>query len=135
VTENAAGLREFAELGVVFLLFVIGLELHPSKLWRMRGDVLGLGLAQLVATGGVLALFLHFCGARSWAHAGLGGVALAMSSTAFVMQLLADRHELRTDHGQVSSLCCWPRLAVIPLLALVSLVAHVRARGPSPRIQ
>src|SRR5512139_1097699 len=62
-TESAAGLREFTELGVVFLLFVIGLELQPSRLWKMRGDVLGLGAAQLVATGGVLALFLRFCGA------------------------------------------------------------------------
>src|SRR5262245_16873411 len=55
VTESAEGLREFAELGVVFLLFVIGLELAPAKLWRMRTDVLGLGLAQLLVTGGVLA--------------------------------------------------------------------------------
>jgi len=125
VTESAAGLREFTELGVVFLLFVIGLELQPSKLWRMRGDVLGLGAAQWVVTGGVLALFLRFCGARSWAHAGLGGLTLAMSSTAFVMQLLADRKELRTDHGQVSfAVLLAQDLAAIPLLAMVSLVAR-----------
>jgi glutathione-regulated potassium-efflux system protein KefB len=125
LTENAAGLREFTELGIVFLLFVIGLELHPSKLWRMRGDVLGLGLAQLVVTGGVLALFLHGCGAQSWPHAGLGGLILALSSTAFVMQLLADRKELTTDHGQVSfAVLLAQDLAVIPLLTLVSIVAR-----------
>jgi len=78
VTESAAGLREFTELGVVFLLFVIGLELQPAKLWRKRGDVLGLGLAQWVVTGGVLALFLYICGARSWPLAALGGLTLAM---------------------------------------------------------
>src|SRR5512143_208669 len=69
VTESAEGLREFTELGVVFLLFVIGLQLDPLKLWRMRADVVGLGLAQLVATGGALALFLRFCGTQSWSHA------------------------------------------------------------------
>lgn len=125
VTESAAGLREFTELGVVFLLFVIGLELQPAKLWRMRRDVLGLGFAQWVVTGGVLALFLHICGARSWPLAALGGLTLAMSSTAFVMQLLADRKELRTDHGQVAfAVLLAQDLAAIPLLALVSVVAR-----------
>jgi len=125
VTESAEGLREFAELGVVFLLFVIGLQLNPLKLWRMRVDVLGLGVAQLVATGGALALFLRFCGAQSWSYAGLGGLILALSSTAFVMQLLEDRKELRTEHGQASfAVLLAQDLAVIPLLALVSIVGH-----------
>lgn len=125
VTESAEGLREFTELGVVFLLFVIGLQLNPSKLWGMRGNVLGLGLAQLVATGGALGLFLHFIGAQSWSHAGLGGLILALSSTAFVLQLLEDRNELKTDHGQVSfAVLLAQDLAVIPLLTLVSIVAR-----------
>lgn len=125
VTESVEGLREFAELGVVLLLFVIGLELNLSKLWEMRVDVLGLGLAQLVVTGGALALFLRFCGAHAWSHAALGGLILALSSTAFVMQLLEDRKELKTDHGQVSfAVLLAQDLAAIPLLALVSIVAH-----------
>ncbi len=125
VTESAEGLREFAELGVVFLLFVIGLQLNPSKLWGMRRDVLGLGLAQLVVTGGALALFLRFCGAHAWSHAALGGLILSLSSTAFVVQLLEDRKELKTDHGQTSfAVLLAQDLAAIPLLALVSIVAH-----------
>ncbi|HEY5915299.1 MAG TPA: cation:proton antiporter [Verrucomicrobiae bacterium] len=125
VTESAEGLREFTELGVVFLLFVIGLQLNPSKLWGMRADVLGLGLAQLVATGGALAVFLHSLGAQSWSHAGLGGLILALSSTAFVMQLLQDRKELNSDHGRISfAVLLAQDLAVIPLLALVSMVAR-----------
>ncbi len=124
VTERAEGVREFTELGVVFLLFVIGLQLNPSALWRMRRDVLGLGLAQLVVTGGALAVFLHVGGAQSWSHAGLGGLILAMSSTAFVMRLLEDRNALKTDHGRVSfAVLLAQDLAVIPLLALVSLMA------------
>jgi len=125
VTESVEGLREFAELGVVLLLFVIGLELNLSKLWGMRVDVLGLGLAQLVVTGGALALFLRFCGAHAWSHAALGGLILALSSTAFVMQLLEDCRELKTDHGQVSfAVLLAQDLAAIPLLALVSIVAR-----------
>jgi glutathione-regulated potassium-efflux system ancillary protein KefC len=99
--------------------------LKPSKLWGMRQDVLGLGLAQMVATGAALAVFLRFCGAQSWSHAGLGGLILALSSTAFVMQLLEDRKELKTDHGEVSfAILLAQDLAVIPLLALVSVVGH-----------
>ncbi len=125
VTESAEGLREFAELGVVFLLFVIGLQLNPSRLWEMRRDVLGLGVAQLVVTGGALALFLRFCGAHAWSNAALGGLILALSSTAFVVQLLEDRKELKTDHGQTSfAVLLAQDLAAIPLLALVSIVAH-----------
>ena len=125
VTESVEGLREFAELGVVLLLFVIGLQLNLSKLWGMRVDVLGLGLAQLVVTGGALALFLRFCGAHAWSHAALGGLILALSSTAFVIQLLEDRKELKTDHGQVSfAVLLAQDLAAIPLLALVSIVAR-----------
>ncbi len=129
VTESTEGLREFAELGVVLLLFVIGLQLNLSKLWAMRGDVLGLGTAQLLVTGGALGLFLHSFGAQSWSRAFLGGLMLALSSTAFVMQLLEDRKELKTDHGQVSfAVLLAQDLAVIPLLALVSMLGMGKAK-------
>ncbi len=125
VTDSAGGLREFTELGIVFLLFVIGLELRPAKLWQMRGDVLGLGLVQVVATGGALTLFVHFCGARIWSHAALGGVVLALSSTAFVLTVMEDRKELRSEHGQVSlAVLLAQDLAAVPLLALVPIVAR-----------
>ncbi len=130
VTENAEGLREFTELGVVFLLFVIGLQLNPSQLWAMRGDVLGLGIAQLLVTGGALGVFLHLFGAESWSGACLGGLILSLSSTAFVMQLLEDRKETMTAHGRVSfAVLLAQDLAVIPLLALVSVVARTDARA------
>lgn len=128
VTESAEGLREFTELGVVFLLFVIGLQLNLSQLWGMRVDVLGLGLAQLLATGGTLAIFLRFCGSQSWSYAALGGLTLALSSTAFVMQLLEDRKAVQTDYGRVSfAVMLAQDLAVIPLLAAVSIVGHSQA--------
>src|SRR5579885_781006 len=89
----------FAELGVVLLLFIIGLELQPSRLWVLRRSVFGLGTAQVVGSAlvlGVVAFALHL----SWQAALVVGFGLAMSSTAFVLQALAERSELTTRYGR-----------------------------------
>ncbi|MGH8759201.1 MAG: monovalent cation:proton antiporter-2 (CPA2) family protein [Burkholderiales bacterium] len=121
VTEVENILR-FAELGVVLLLFVIGLELQPSRLWVLRRSVFGLGTTQLLVTSAVLgAIALAFgVTVQSAVVVGLG---LAMSSTAFVLQILAEKGQLTTRHGRSSfAILLFQDLAVIPLLALIPLL-------------
>ena len=87
-----------AELGVVFLLFVIGLELEPRRFWAMRRHLFGLGTLQMVVTGAAIAAVGLALG-RPWPAALVLGFGLALSSTAFVLQLLTERDELGTDQG------------------------------------
>ena len=84
---------EFAEFGVVLLLFLVGLELQPSRLWVLRQPVFGLGGAQVLATGAVLAGFALAFG-FSWEAALVAGFGLAMSSTALVLASLAERKQI-----------------------------------------
>ena len=121
--ENVGAVQDLAALGVVFLLFIIGLELQPSRLWVLRRSVFGLGSAQLLATGTVLALIGMAFG-LTWKAAWVVGLALAMSSTAFVLQVLAERGELTTRYGRSSfAILLFQDLAVIPLLALIPLLS------------
>ena len=113
----------FSELGVVFLMFIIGLELKPAKLWQLRRSIFGVGAAQVVlsaaALGGLLYL-THF----SWQAAIIGGIGLAMSSTAMALQLMRDKGMNRSESGQLGfSVLLFQDLAVIPALALVPLLA------------
>ncbi|TMH85582.1 MAG: potassium transporter, partial [Betaproteobacteria bacterium] len=111
--------RRLAQFGVVFLMFSIGLEFSLPKLLAMRRAVFGLGLAQVAATI-VLALAAALAAGASWqAGLTLGGIA-AMSSTAIVSKLLAERLELDTEHGrQVIGMLLFQDLAVVPLLVLL----------------
>ena len=120
---NIGPIAAAAELGVVFLLFVIGLEIEPRRIWAMRRQLFGLGTLQVAATGAVLAAVALAIG-RPWQSALILGLGLALSSTAFVMQLLAERDELATEQGRAAlAILLLQDLAVIPLLALVPLLA------------
>ncbi|MGH8615745.1 MAG: monovalent cation:proton antiporter-2 (CPA2) family protein [Gammaproteobacteria bacterium] len=113
----------FSELGVVLLLFIIGLELQPSRLWVLRRTVFGLGSAQLLLSALPIGLLAAAMGQR-WLAAVVIGVGVAMSSTAFVLQTLAERGELTTRHGRESfAILLFQDLAVIPVLAIVPLLA------------
>lgn len=113
------------ELGVVFLLFIIGLELKASRLWALRRQIFGLGLAQVVATGLVLTGAASLFG-QGWRAAAVIGFGLALSSTAFGLQLLEDAGETNTRHGQAAfSVLLFQDLAVVPLLALVPFLSPV----------
>ncbi|NIW38207.1 MAG: glutathione-regulated potassium-efflux system protein KefB, partial [Gemmatimonadetes bacterium] len=113
----------FAEFGVVLLLFIIGLELQPSRLWVLRRTVFGLGAAQVFVTGLALTLAAHWFGLE-WAPSIIVGFGLSLSSTAFVLQLLAEKKELTTPHGRAAfGVLLFQDLAVIPLIALVPLLA------------
>lgn len=118
-------IRHLAELGVVLLLFVIGIELRPSHFWRMRHQVFGLGSAQL----GITTLALSFAISQLFdlrlSEAILIGAALSLSSTAFVLQLLAERRALKTTHGRSAlAILLLQDLAVVPLLVFVSILTH-----------
>jgi glutathione-regulated potassium-efflux system protein KefB len=112
----------FAEFGVVLLLFLIGLELRPKRLWSMRTTILGLGGAQVGLTAAVLALAAVVL--LPWQAALFVGLALSLSSTAFALQMLEEKGELTTRHGRLAfSVLLFQDLAAIPLIALVPLFA------------
>ncbi len=112
-----------AEFGVVLLLFVIGLELQPSRLWRMRAEIFGLGALQLGVTGAVLAAGLWLVG-FSPAGALLVGLSLALSSTAFGVQVMRERGEFATPYARRAfAVLLFQDMAVVPLLALAALLA------------
>ncbi len=116
-----------AELGVVFLLFLIGLELKPSRLWTMRHDIFGLGIAQVMITGLTLAALVLAFGLEQWDGALIIGFGLALSSTAFAMQILDERGDTNTRYGQRAfSMLLLQDLAIVPLLALIPLFAEQR---------
>ncbi len=116
-------IRHLAEYGVIFLLFVLGIELKPEKLWQMRKLVLGLGLSQLLITAFILYGISIFLGA-SQHSAVIIGFGLALSSTAFCLNLLNERGGIATTMGKMSfSVLLLQDIAVVPLLALVSLFA------------
>src|SRR3989441_2561387 len=114
---------QFAEFGVVLLLFLVGLELQPSRLWVLRRPVFGLGGAQVLATGAVLAALALAFG-FSWQAALVAGFGLAMSSTALVLASLAERKQLATRHGREAfAVLLFQDVSVIPLRALLPLLS------------
>jgi len=128
-TAHVDDLRHFTELGVVLLLFVIGLEVQPRRLWELRRTLFGLGTLQVALTGLALAAAARWV-AGDWSAALLIGLSLALSSTALVMQTLYEQHEIATRHGQTAfSVLLLQDLAVVPLLALLPVLA---TDGPLP---
>ena len=116
-------IRHLGEFGVIFLLFVLGIELKPEKLWQMRKMVLGLGLGQLLITAGIIYIISLSFGISQHGSI-IIGFGLALSSTAFCLKLLAERGGISTQMGRMSfSVLLLQDLAVVPLLALVSMFA------------
>ncbi len=121
--DHVEKVLKFGEFGVVLLLFVIGLELRPMRLWAMRSAIFGLGAAQLVLTATILAGIGLALGLGT-GQALFIGLALSLSSTAFALQVLEERGELTTRHGRLAfSVLLFQDLAAIPLIALVPLFA------------
>jgi glutathione-regulated potassium-efflux system protein KefB len=120
---------QLSELGVVLLLFLIGLELQPSRLWQLRRAVFGVGTLQVVVTALVLmGLTLPF--GLGWRAALITGIGLSLSSTAFALQLLGEKKELTSEHGQASfGILLFQDLAVIPVLAIMPLLGDGSSGG------
>jgi glutathione-regulated potassium-efflux system ancillary protein KefC/glutathione-regulated potassium-efflux system protein KefB len=127
--KDAEGVMHVSEFGVVIMLFLIGLELQPSVLWRMRGAILGLGGAQVLATGGVIAAIALAFG-MSWQMALAVGLTLSLSSTAIVMQSLRERGQSNTEAGRGAfGVLLMQDIAIIPMLALFPLLATMAIAG------
>ena len=128
LVSNVQDILHFAEFGVVLMLFLVGLELQPSRLWSLRRPILGLGMAQMAGC----ALLLWGCAwalGLPWRVALVGALGLALSSTAIALQVLNERNLLRTDSGQKAfSILLFQDVAAIPILALLPLLG-VAARA------
>ncbi len=129
LVNNGESILHFAELGIVFLLFIVGLEMKPSRLWSMRRDILGLGSAQVMFCGMALSLLAWFV-APNLNMAIVAGFGLALSSTAFVLQTLETKGDVNTSYGQKTfSVLLFQDLAIIPLLAIVPLLSSSAEMG------
>jgi glutathione-regulated potassium-efflux system protein KefB len=121
---NPQSVAHVSELGVVLLLFIIGLELSPKRLWVMRKSVFGVGLAQVLLTGLVIGCVALLGFGQPLNSAVVLGLGLALSSTAFGLQSLAERKELNAPHGRLAfAILLFQDIAAIPLIALVPLLA------------
>jgi monovalent cation:proton antiporter-2 (CPA2) family protein len=130
LVTDVESISEISELGVLMLLFIIGLELRLPRIWAMRRSVFGLGTAQLVFTGAVLGAAALWAGA-TWTGAAILGLGLALSSTAIVLPLLAERNLLALTSGRDSfAVLLFQDLASVPLIALVPALAGHHPDGP-----
>lgn len=123
VFDDPQSIIHVAELGVVLFLFIIGLEMQPSRLWSMRGEIFGLGLMQVAGAIAVLTcvgLALGYPGAASF----VAGTGFVLTSTAIVMQMLDERRQMGLPKGRrIISILLLEDLAIVPLLALVAFLA------------
>ncbi|MEM9182456.1 MAG: monovalent cation:proton antiporter-2 (CPA2) family protein [Pseudomonadota bacterium] len=127
LVENPTDVLHFAEVGVIMLLFVIGLELEPAKLWQLRRNIVFTGLSQLLISGALLGLLLMLLG-LAWGLALLLGFVLALSSTAFALQLMEERKILGSQLGRRGfSILLLQDIAVIPLVLVVGATAKSTA--------
>jgi glutathione-regulated potassium-efflux system protein KefB len=124
LTQHVDDVRHFTELGVVLLLFLIGLEMNPSRLWAMRREVFVLGSLQILVSGLAIAIYFSFFD-YSISLAMLIGFTFALSSTAFVLQILQERGEIASRHGMTAfSVLLMQDLAIVPLLAVVPILSQ-----------
>jgi len=129
VVSRPESVLHTAELGVTLLMFLIGLELQPSRLWALRRQVFGLGALQMAGVALPVAAIAAALG-LGWTGAALVGVSLAMSSTAYILPLLAERRELTTRFGRETfAILLFQDVSVIPILALLALTG---AGGQAP---
>ncbi|MGI2032160.1 monovalent cation:proton antiporter-2 (CPA2) family protein [Rhizobium panacihumi] len=123
LVSDPQAILHIAELGVVMFLFIIGLEMQPSRLWNMRKDIFGLGALQVLGCiAALMAVGLAF--GQSAPVAFVAGTGFVLTSTAIVMQMLQERNHLHTPKGQrIVSILLFEDLAIVPLLAIVALLA------------
>lgn len=133
--EDAQSVTHFAELGVILLLFIIGLEIQPAKLWSMRRLLFGLGGFQIAACTAAFTLISFFLGLPLIAAAVIG-FSLSLSSTAFAMQTLAERNQANTEFGRASfSVLLMQDMIAIPALAIIPILDGKSGATAGPDIQ
>ncbi|MFT5889150.1 MAG: glutathione-regulated potassium-efflux system protein KefB [Zhongshania sp.] len=126
--HNPENIAHFSEFGVVLLLFIIGLELSPRRLWVMRRAVFGVGAAQVTLSALLIGATAYYGFAQSINISVILGLGLALSSTAFGLQILAERKELTSPHGRLAfAILLFQDIAAIPLIAMVPILAGTSA--------
>jgi monovalent cation:proton antiporter-2 (CPA2) family protein len=119
-------MASISEIGIALLLFIVGLELQPNRLWRLRKDIFGLGLVQVVLCGLALSLFIHFALSVTPAAALALGLPLALSSTAQVLPMLRSENELNTPQGERAfSILLFQDLAIVPMITIIAAMSRV----------
>ena len=141
LVTDAESILHFAEIGVVLMLFIIGLELDPQRLWKLRAAVFGCGALQMVICGGLLGLFCMLLGLR-WQVAELIGMTLALSSTAIAMQAMNERNLMVTQMGRSATrrslrlrvLECWltPQSTVDAIALIPAILFRALRRTVHP---
>lgn len=130
---GAADKLDFAELGIVLLLFLVGLELNPARLWRLKHDIFGLGLAQVIGCGVVLAAMIYVITGFSTGAAIALGLPLALSSTAQVLPMLRSSGRLNTPYGERAfSMLLFQDLSIVPLITIVAALSRAPADPSTP---
>ena len=130
IGQEGQDVMHFAEFGVVMMLFLIGLELEPELLWKLRKSILGLGTLQVIISAIIIGL-LAFVMGFAWQQALAIGMILSLSSTAIVMQSLTEKGLMKTSAGQSSfSVLLFQDIAVIPMLAIFPLLATLEIIKP-----
>ncbi|MCQ8821769.1 monovalent cation:proton antiporter-2 (CPA2) family protein [Pseudoalteromonas agarivorans] len=124
IVGDQTDVMHFAEFGVVMMLFLVGLELQPARLWKLRHSILGLGGLQVVLTAAAIFAFCYWVFTMHWQTALAIGLMLALSSTAIVLQSLEEKGWLKQEAGQNAfSILLFQDIAIIPILALLPLLA------------
>lgn len=131
--SDGSNVMSLAEIGIVLLLFIIGLELHPSRLMRLRREIFGLGLAQVVVSGLLLAGAIYFTTGFSAGAALAVGLPLALSSTAQVLPMLQDRGRLNTPFGERAfSILLFQDLSIVPLITIIAALSRAPVDPAAP---
>lgn len=133
LVDDPDRILRFAELGIVLLLFLVGLELNPARLWRMRQDIFGFGMLQVVICGLALAGLVWLVTRSSWAAAIALGLPLALSSTAQVLPMLQSAGRLRTPFGERAfSILLFQDLSIVPLITIIAAMSRNPADTGGP---
>jgi monovalent cation:proton antiporter-2 (CPA2) family protein len=130
LVDDPEDLASISEIGIALLLFIVGLELQPSRLWRLRKDIFGLGLAQVVLCGLALSLFIHLALGVTPAAALAIGLPLALSSTAQVLPMLRSDGDLNTPAGERTfSILLFQDLSIVPMITIIAAMSRA---APDP---
>lgn len=125
LVEDPEELSSLSEIGIALLLFIIGLELRPRRLWRLRNDIFGLGLAQVVLCGLMLSIFIHLALDVTPAASLAIGLPLALSSTAQVLPMLRANRELNTPQGERAfSILLFQDLSIVPMITIIAAMSR-----------
>jgi glutathione-regulated potassium-efflux system protein KefB len=131
--EDPQQLTSVTDIGIALLLFIVGLELQPSRLWRLRKDIFGLGLAQVALCGVAISLFIDLALGVSPEAALAIGLPLALSSTAQVLPMLRSDNDLNTPQGERAfSVLLFQDLSIIPLITIIGAMARVNPDPGAP---